>query len=118
MEIQNSKTIKKILDDKYYKLPYKEFSKLIKKNKKLYDTEKVFLKLHHQLNFSWDIEIEFFLIAYSYELTKEEFFGVLYAINPQPKQVINSEDLKRLFYDGEKMFEPCNVKEIAYLFRR
>lgn len=118
IEIKKARTIKGILDDKYLKMPYKEFSKLIKKSKILYDTEKVFLKLYHQLDFTWDIEVEFFLLAYSYELTKEEFYGVLYTINPQSNQVITGNDLKKLFYDGEKIFEPCEIKDIADLFRR
>ncbi len=112
------KTIKTIIDKKYFKLSFGLFRKEVSKCKELYHLEKIFLQVIYQFRPSWDIEIEVFLLADTYELTNKDFFGALKRLNPLSDTVVTGIAFRELIIDGEFQFEPCSIRSITSLLRR
>ena len=119
MEILNGKkTIKTMIDEKYFKLSFGLFRKELNKCGKLYHLEKIFLQVVYQFNPSWDIEIEVFLLADTYGLTNKEFFGALKRLNPLSNTVVTGISFRELVLDGEYQFKPASIRSITSLLRR
>jgi len=117
MEILASKTMKGIIDKRYYQLPFSKFKKELKKAK-LYPLERVFLQIIYQFKPTWDIEVEFFLLADTYGLTNKQLFGAIKRLNPTPDCLIKGIELKNIIVDGEFQFEETSIRSIIPLLRR
>jgi hypothetical protein len=118
MIILNSKTVKGMIQGIDKNIGYNKFSKMIDKEKSLYELEKMILKLFFYFKPSWDIEVSFMLLCYSYDFDKEDLFGILRAINPGKGSIVKDSDLIRFMYRGDKKFKRAKPKEVSYLFRR
>jgi len=116
--INGATTIKEMIEKKYYSLSYKEFQKQLNKNREFYKLERMFLKLLFHFKPTWDIEIQVFLLADTYELTNMDFFGVIQRLNPQPESIITGIQFRELIHDGEFLFNSVSINSITHILRR
>jgi len=111
-------TIKELIPKDIWDLPYNEFKKKIRKHKKIYPREKIFLLLFKKFSPTWDIAIDGLLSMEGLQLNKHQLFGLIKEINPYFGETIEAQRFYDYIKKDKLLFTSCNLSDIIHILER
>ena len=111
-------TLKELIPKEIWDLEWQEFSKSIKKHKKLFQREKIFILLFKKFKPTWDIALDGIWAVDALKLNKKHIFGLIKAINPQFGDLIKADDIYEHIKRDRLKFNPVEIDDIIEILTR